>query len=433
MNATELLQTVGRMPVENYRYTDGERTYQRVSTFLKNIETDTYNLDQWRGNMLAIGLSARPDLGLAVAAAAQFDPATGKLTKEARETLGRLREDATNAAKAKAGATVGTAIHTATERLDCGETHEAIGLPYPYNADLRAYDVLKRAMRVTCDPRHIERSVRGAFPGVVGTLDRLWNVALLEELGMLAPGELIVTDVKTEQDPLLNLQHICAQLATYANSPEMFVPDASPAYEPMPRVSKLVGLVIHIRNGRATPYLVNLTEGLREAQAAQERKTRLALSKTRFGEPGCWALPVPVELPPATEITTQAHERGPLGYSAPAGEPRAGGATAVRGSDGLVRWTPSPEDIATAEQLERQHTGGEFLRLVSGLLDAIRQADDMPRLAQLFELADKNGVPWSGDVAVAGAARATVVQCPQRLLHLGPGKCACGWMTGMKP
>jgi hypothetical protein len=433
---------VGTMRTKNGRYHDGERSYQRTSNLLKNIETDTFNLDEWRGNMLAIGLSMRSDLVLGVAAAAQFDPVTGKLTQEAKSTLRGLRKQATDAAKSKAGANTGTAVHTATERLDLGETVEQIGLPAPYDADLRAYETLKRAMRLSYRPEHIERTVRNLTTDNCGSFDRLGSCELLVERGVLAPGELLVVDVKTEGDPLKNMIHIGPQLADYAFADDMFVPEPRPEtpedphgpfagrYEPMPVVSKTVGLMIHVRDGRAVPYLVNLAAGWKSALRAAEQRDELAASKTPLGNPGAWAVLVQIDMPqPATGIVADAAARGPMGFSAPAGiaSPADYRASAdlsreqiveqsVRGADGLVRWEPVQVDPN-----------------VRHLLAAIEDAADLPRLAELFDAAAAHGIEWSGAVASAAEARRQVIECPQRELHHGTGRCACGWAVTRRP
>lgn len=428
-------RTVGRMAVRNHRYFDGVDSYQRTSTLLKNIETDTYHLDEWRANTLAIGLAQRADLVVGVAAAAQFGP-DGKLTREAKDSLRGIRQQAMEAGKAKAGATQGTAIHTATERLDLGETVVQIGLPYPFNADLRAYKVLKDAMGLVTPADLIERSVRHRGHGVVGTWDRAAHCQLLVDMGVLDPEEMIVVDVKTEGAPLLNLMHIAPQLADYAYADDMFVPQPTPdneyagVYVDMPKVSRTVGLVIHLRDGRAVPYLVNLVAGWRQVLRAVDQRNELAASKAALGSKGCWAVLVPVQLPPATEATAAAHERGPLGFSAPAGttpeEYRAEPAVveqAVRAPDGTTTWTVVPEIPAGPQPLEAM------------LWQAIGAAPDMGSLAHLFERATATGVAWEGPIADAGIVRARIIQCQQRAMHnpATTSKCGCGWTRGQTP
>lgn len=417
-----------RMRVERGRYNDGVSNYQRVSNLLKNIETDTYHLEEWKANMLAVGLAGRPDLVMAVKAADERG-ADGKLTKDAKWTIGGLRKQAMDAAKSGAGATIGTAVHTATERLDRGETVEAIGLPYPYNADLRAYEVLKRAAGIGTSPDFIERSIRLTDWGVVGTLDRLGTCSALEDMGVLQPGELCVTDVKTEKDPTMNLLHIGAQLACYANADSLYtgenvldengapVRDAS-LYAPMPPVNKYVGLVVHLRDGVANLIPVDLVKGWAAAQAAYAQRERVADAKS-----GSWTFHIPVKLPAATHLVARvaapelaaARERPALTGDEPVGtQVTVRESVAVRRADGMTEFVPVTPDVERFA------------------IDAIGTANSMEELAGLFERVTGSGVAWAGEVERAGAWRAGIIECPQRELHTGSGRCACGWRAGLQ-
>lgn len=418
-----ILPRVGTMKIKNKRYFDGENSYQRTSTMLENLKTwaDTWNLQRWLERQVALGMAARPDLVLGVAAAKQLDPQTGKLTEDAKRTINGLCQQAAAASGNKSGANQGTAVHTATERLDLGETVEQIALPYPFNADLRAYEVLRRAMGLELPIDMIERSVRNRVTDTVGTIDRAGFCTFLREAGLLAHDEMIIVDVKTEQDPLLNLIHIAPQLANYAYAEEIWVPEPTAEdeyaghYEPWPYpVSKRFALAIHIRAGRAVPYLINIEAGWESAQAAAAQRDRIKASKVKLGEPGCWAAAVPIELPPATEVVAAAHERGPLGFMAPAGTTR---------EEYVAAAAPAPvaEPIPDGQQ-----------PLEAMLWEAIVNAPDLESLATLFERATATGVAWEGPIAEAGIRRATVIKCPHRALHTGSmvAKCACGWAAG---
>ena len=420
------------MKTKGGRYSDGTSSYQRVSNLLKNIETDTYNLELWKQRQVAIGMSQRPDLVLGVAAAAQFDPATGKLTKDAKDAINDLCKQAMNEAKSRAGQNRGNAVHTATERLDLGESVEQIALPYPFNADLAAYETLKRVMGLSFRPEHIERTVVIDAVQAAGTFDRLGTSIWLEQQGILAPDELIVIDVKTEDDPLLNMIHICPQLACYANADRMFIPAPTAedvfagTYEPMPEVSRIVGLVIHVRNGRAIPYLVNLTDGWRAARRAAEQRDDLKQSKLAVSEEGAWAVALPnLPLPAAADLVATAHERGPMGFSAPPGTP-AGGAPAEHAVGDQVT-------VAGVTFTKHGEQGDPLGELRGQLIEAIWQTTDLGGLAALYEQATTMGVHWNGAVQMAGTGRQRVIECVQRAMHdpATTSKCACGWERGM--
>lgn len=105
---------------------------------------------------------------------------------------------------------------------------------------------------------------------------------------------------------------------------------------------------------------------------------------------------------------------------------------AVRGPDGLVRW----EDRTAAEMMgllgaddaARKFDDKDETRRL--LIDAIWQARTVDALAILWKMAQDRGVHWSGPVAMAGDSRRRQIECGQRALHAGSGKCACGWMAG---
>src|SRR5699024_10482553 len=81
--------------------------YTRATTYVGCLE-DTYNLSRWQPRMVALGLSQRPDLMLAVSST---DP-------DEKKKLNDLTEQAIEAAKGTAAATIGTALHALTERMD---------------------------------------------------------------------------------------------------------------------------------------------------------------------------------------------------------------------------------------------------------------------------------------------------------------------------
>lgn len=104
---------------------------------------------------------------------------------------------------------------------------------------------------------------------------------------------------------------------------------------------------------------------------------------------------------------------------------------AVRRPDGLVGWQPVAADAApgastvpVAEQPEPHIDGLDLPRM---LIAAIWQAQTRERLAELYEMAGQQGVSWAGPVETAGSCRLRQIECPQRALHTGSGKCACGW------
>jgi hypothetical protein len=464
-----------------YRDHEGSE-YRRASTLVKEVETDNYNLEKWKLRQVAEGFAIRDDLVLSVKAMGRpEDPLVGWSQDEKRKLDG-ITSDAMQAAKQRDGARSGTAYHDLTERIDRGEPIDSAvrGLPAPVAIALRAYAFLRRENGwVNIET---ERTVVCDDLEVAGTFDRVDLIPGLAAL--LGPGtcqhghpegqhnadipglagELpVIVDVKTEKDPTLNGLHIGPQLAIYSRAKRMWraiggvVPllDASgnpktyersgdpiliPAgeYVPAPCVRQDVGVVVHVYDGDAVPYFLNLTEGWDAAQAAYAQAERKARAKRKLGTPGAWFALVPgIKRPPAAAMLVE---------QTAAANPAGGAQVAVRGADGLVRWEPAPVEPPIGTQTEVAGVGFTKVDTMEnvaerGPLDAVdRQAiesiwsaADTDGLRRIWDIYTKTvGRSWGGRVAEAGEARRRQVECVQRALHtMGTTKCACGWTPGI--
>jgi hypothetical protein len=435
--------------------------HRRVSKLVKYVETDTYNLDQWYKRQVAEGLAIRDDLVFALKAMGR-PPAEG-WTRDQKKEINRICSDAAQAAKQRDGAKVGTGFHTLTERVDRGEPIEqvAAGLKAADAETIRAYEFLRRAngWRTV----EIERTVVVPELEVAGTFDRIDLVPGLAAL--LGPGtcqygddcpdaglhtgyggqELpVIDDVKTEESPWLNGLHIAPQLGIYSRAKRMWRPTggthvlvdakgepvldsqgneqqvANGEYVPMPCVRQDVAIVVHLRDGVANPIFVNLVEGWEAAQAAYAQAKREGRAKRKLGAAGCWFVSVPniVRPKPAqmlTEVAVAANYADPT-RPAPAAPVEPVEFQAVKGEDGLVRWVPEPAELTELRRM---------------LVEQIWRTVTVDGLGILWNMARDRAVPWEGAVAMAAEGRRRQIECPQRALHAGGGKCACGWMTGL--
>jgi hypothetical protein len=131
--------------------------YTRATTYAGSVE-DTYKLGQWMQRMVALGLAYRPDLMVSVAA-----------FHDDKDELNKICDTAIEAAKGRAAAGVGTALHALTDKLDRGE--ELGPVPPEYEADLRAFEAATKPLRVVS----IERFVVLDELKVGGTFDRLYE------------------------------------------------------------------------------------------------------------------------------------------------------------------------------------------------------------------------------------------------------------------
>jgi hypothetical protein len=529
-----------------YRDHEGNE-FRRATTLIKKVETDTYNLDQWKLRQVAEGLAIRDDLVLSVKAMGRPKVDEGWSWAD-KKKINDIVKDAMAAAKQRDGGRAGTAHHDLTERVDRGEPIDAVvrGLPADVDKTIRAYAFLRREngwrnveveRTVVCD----ELEVAGTFdrvdliPGLAALLGpgdcqyghRAMGVACLIDDGHDVdelPELPVINDVKTEESPWLNGLHIAPQLAIYSRSRKMWRPTGGThvllsangepkldadgreqhvpngEYVPAPCVRQDVAVVVHLRDGRAEPMFVNLAEGWEAAQAAYAQMNRESRAKTGMGKPGAWFVALPnVKRPQTAALFVQsqaAKDPNVVRHSLPAGTPgwtppasgcdncapliagasmtrvdgtdetqtqcidcgstagspnaaQAGGEVAVKDpATGLVSWHPATEPpvgtraevggltftkVDTVENVVARGALDEVDRsAIEAVWSATSVAGGQGSLSRVYEIYTVTvGRQWGGRVAEAATARQRQIECVQRALHTGGGKCACGWMTGI--
>lgn len=207
--------------------------YTRVTTFIDVLD-DKRALTDWMKRMVAIGLSERPDLLLAVSA-----------HRDNKDELNRIAEEALEAAKGKAAATTGTALHALTEQNDRG-----MKLPPLPNDAARDLDAYRRATQ-DMEMLHIEDFVVHDGLKVGGTPDRIvrWG----------GHGNLIA-DIKTG-DIKYGAGKIAMQIALYSRS--VFYDPGTGQRVSLPDVDQERGLVIHLPagTGECALHWVDLRKG----------------------------------------------------------------------------------------------------------------------------------------------------------------------------
>lgn len=416
-----------------YREGDGGRDWQPMTTLLKQIDTDRYNLDLWLQQNILIGTALREDVRLGAAAIGKRPAKPLDFTKDQRKTLNSLVKTAAKAAVSEDGATLGTAMHDATERVDRGEDVLSVSTMFPpvYRASLQAYEALVRLNG--WEVVEIERTVRMTELDAAGTFDRLYRI----------PGYagLVVGDVKTEGAPLLNLLKICAQEGGYANGDAMWEPGTGWVpidHGGLEAINRDVGVLVHVRDGDAVPYLVNLRAGYEAAKAAAAQRDRLKAAKRELGTAGCWAAPMPVKRPaPAEALVAEAVRND---YANPARPDYAVGDTVTVGGLPFIKHADpfgASVDVAfgTPPAVTDTATFRQDAEPWRNLVAVIWQADTREDLAVTWQTAGEVGVPWVGAVKQAGEARLRQIDCPHRALHspATTSKCACGWTREVRP
>lgn len=257
--------------------------YTRCTRFVDVLD-DKYTLQKWMQRQVAVGLSLRPDLALAAATAAN-DPDGQK-----RELDG-ICDDAREAARGSAKATIGKAFHGLTERLDRGLS---VGvMPDQYRAHLGAYETATRHL----SPIHIEQIMVLDEMRVAGTPDRVVTVD-----GM--PG-CYIADLKTGASTLADgLPKVAMQLAAYAHSVLYDVTEGTRAEIPGLNLERalVIALDSEIIPGKQPEcrlLWVDLTVGWRGVQLCRQiwdwRKDTRKISGEDASQKPAWVAPEKTE------------------------------------------------------------------------------------------------------------------------------------------
>lgn len=231
--------------------------YTRATTFVDAIE-DKYGLQAWMQRMVALGLSQRPDLLLAVSAHSDDKRELDKICTAAREHAG-----------ASTAATTGTALHALTELVD--RDQELPPLPDASKADLEAYRVATADLKAV----YIERFCVQDKLQVGGTPDRIVEYQ----------GERYIADLKTGSIEY-GVVKIASQLAMYAHSNLYDIATGERGHH---HASTTRGIIIHLPAGQARCelYWVDLEAGWNAVHVAkqvrEQRKLKFADLTAPFG------------------------------------------------------------------------------------------------------------------------------------------------------
>lgn len=167
--------------------------YTRCTTYVGALE-DTYNLEKWKMRQVAVGLSSRPDLVMAVQACGPDD----------KSAVDAHCQTALDVAQSSAAANIGTALHKFTEQHDYG-TLDMTTVPELYRPDIKAYAEVMRQAKLRV--QQVETFVVNDAIKVGGTFDRTVAIG----------GKMYVLDVKTGSIDY-GMGKIAMQLAVYAHS-----------------------------------------------------------------------------------------------------------------------------------------------------------------------------------------------------------------------
>ena len=215
-------------------YLDGKRA-SGLSGLGKAID-NTFNLEQWRGRQIAIGVAS--DQLIAEEVLAHHDD---------KQQLNAVVERALQKAKADEGARKGTVKHRISERIDLDEdvllSPEMQRFAANYRAALADYGL-------TALPDYVERAVVWPDDCWAGRYDRIYRIA---EPCATCGGTMRIGDLKSGESAVSFPHSIAVQLTGYAYAPLTAVLRyAGPSrwtaetFEPHPDgLCRCVGLIVH--------------------------------------------------------------------------------------------------------------------------------------------------------------------------------------------
>lgn len=261
------------------------RPWTRVTTLTGSL-TSSEGLRIWTEREVMRGLGRRADLRALLAC-----------DSESRAVQDEVLRGAKAAAGIDAASTYGRALHRALERVTSGEE---IVLP----ADEQLGSDLALALACLHEAgirvRAVEQVVVHATLGYAGRLDALWEVTLPDGSVKLRVGDLKTGKVADAA----KRQVIGAQLAGYANCTHIYDP-ATRAFSPPPDIDRTTGYVLHVRDGVAQLYEIDLITGWADMLIAVKLHGRRSASTQML----------PVGAPVRSE------EQAPGGPAAPAQPP----------------------------------------------------------------------------------------------------------------
>lgn len=246
---------------------DGLMAYTRASTLGGTLE-DQFGLGQWRMRQVAVGLARRRDLVLEAASLR-----TGDLPADKKQ-LDSICERALEAAESSAKATIGTAIHALTDRMDSGED---VPDQAEFQPTLDAYAEIASHFTM----HQIEAFVVWDAVRVAGTFDRLVapkTTCIAPDGTPFGPEDRIVWDLKTSATADYFGIKFAVQLACYANAVPYSHEHGRSEWEVAPDTRW--GIICHAPSGgdTATLHWVNLERGAELVHKAidvrEERKAK---------------------------------------------------------------------------------------------------------------------------------------------------------------
>lgn len=239
--------------------------HTRATTIAETLD-DRYNLELWKMRQVALGLAHRPDL-LAQAAAHTADD---------KAVLNDVCSQAMDAAAAKSGANLGTALHRIVERHNSGQLDDC---PEMFAERLAAYRDALDSAGVVVRRDLIERVAVLGRHIIAGTFDA----------GVEIGGRLYVADLKTGSGVDYGARGFSVQLAIYATA-ETLYDYSTETHHDAPPFDRDRAVIIHLpaEGGACQLHWIDIAAGaeaLERAMWVRSWRRRKVLTPFAAGEP----------------------------------------------------------------------------------------------------------------------------------------------------
>lgn len=206
-------------------------TYPRATTIAKALDDQT-NLERWKIRRIIRALTQYPQL---LKSLNDIDFSVLESDKHALDSrLDRVMSRALDAVD-EGAAPFGTAVHNWCWAVEIGFC-TLDGVPEMLREHVAAYLRALARENIVTAPDMFERIVYNPETDSAGTLDRIYQ---------LPDGTWVIGDLKTSSNISWSWLSIGAQLAQYSNALLMLSLDGT-HWEPMPEVSKEIGIVAHV-------------------------------------------------------------------------------------------------------------------------------------------------------------------------------------------
>jgi len=231
--------------------------YSRPSGFGSDLD-DESALVNWRIDRAMDGVALDPSIAATVASHVGI-----------REGQKERRERAIQRGRGDEAADIGTALHKMTHRV---ESEEGFVVPEQYAPDIAAYLAAKDAAGL--ESTYIEVHLCSDEWRAAGTADRIYRATrelILPSGDRVAPGQLIIGDLKTGKLKDYSIPGYCVQLAVYCDS--VLYDVNTNERSPMPDGLRTDwGLIVHVPVGGARCELLwcNLETGRLGARTVRD-------------------------------------------------------------------------------------------------------------------------------------------------------------------